>query len=603
MSFNSFSRQHLDFVLYEVLGMEVILADAYFHGHHRETFDLTLDTATEIADTYLAPSYKLADRKEPELVEGQVKVHPAVHQYYQAYVQSGLLSATFPEMCGGQQLPKTIAAGVQYILAAANNSFVMFTDLVKGVANVILRFGNVEQKNTYLPKLLSGEWAATMCLTETQAGSSLSDITTCAIPVEDGIFRITGQKIFISAGDHDITENIVHLVLARIAGAPAGTKGISLFIVLKKQINNKEKWQDNDVASIGIIHKMGQKATPAMHLSFGGNNNCLGYLLGEANQGLQYMFQLMNAFRLEVGLMGVSVATHAYYTSLQYAIERTQGRRTNAKAANTLAVPIIQHPDVRRMLLSQKAFTEGTLAFILQCYQYMDMQKISKEAAQKKHYQDLLELLTPVAKTYGAESGNASIHNALQVLGGYGYTTDFPLEQMARDARIFSIYEGTTGIQSIALLGRQIAQNNGKSIDLWLEQVLPDIEKASELATLQTYANRLKREIENLQSVTSHLLNIRSEKGDEVFLADATLYMQLFGILNIAWQLLRMATIAEKALYNSSLAEDKKLFYRSKVSTMKFFFTYELTKCTGLCQQLMNEEQLTIYNEQEEMLI
>ncbi|WP_247236678.1 acyl-CoA dehydrogenase [Telluribacter sp. SYSU D00476] len=602
MAIKCFSRDHLRFVLYEVLGMEDVTAHEYFRAHGRETFDMILDAAAELAEEYLQPAYVPADREEPQLVDGQVKVHPLVHRFYHAYAESGLMAATFPLQWDGQQLPRTIAASVQYILSSANNSFVMFTDLVKGVANVLLQFGNEEQKSFYLPKLLSGQWAATMCLTESQAGSSLSDITTTAIPAGEGLYHIRGQKIFISAGDQDITENIVHLVLARIEGAPAGVKGISLFIVPKKRQDEAGTLVLNGVESIGIYHKMGQKATPAMHLEFGGAGTCVGYLLGEANRGLQYMFQLMNSARLEVGLAGVSVASLAYATSLQYARERVQGRRANAKDPNTPPVPIIQHPDVRRMLLIQKAITEGTLALILQCYKYLDLLKVVEES-QKQHYLDLLELLTPVAKTYGSEEGNRSVYQALQVLGGYGYTTDFPVEQMARDARIFPVYEGTTGIQSIALLGRQIPQNHAQAVDLWSEQVMPDIRIANESEALQPYADQLNQSIAAWKSVTGLLLRVREEKGNEAFLADATLYMQLFGILNVAWQWLRMGTVAEKALAGGEAAGEKKPFYRSKIHTMKFYFTHELTRCKVLCEQLTTEEGLSLFNPEEDILI
>ncbi|GAB3169056.1 acyl-CoA dehydrogenase [Telluribacter humicola] len=602
MAVKTFSRDHLHFVLYEVLGMEEVTAHEYFNGHSRETFDMILEAATELAEEYLQPAYRAVDREEPQLSDGQVKVHPLVHKFYHAYTESGLMAATFPNEWDGQQLPRTIAAAVQFILSSANNSFVMFTDLVKGVANVLLQFGSEEQKALYLPKLLSGQWAATMCLTESQAGSSLSDITTMAVPAGEAAYHIKGQKIFISAGDQDITENIIHLVLARIEGAPAGVKGISLFIVPKNRPGADGKLVPNGVESIGIYHKMGQKATPAMHLEFGGSGTCVGYLLGEANRGLQYMFQLMNSARLEVGLAGVSVASLAYCTSLQYARERVQGRRADAKDPNTPPAPIIQHPDVRRMLLIQKAFTEGTLALILQCYKYLDLLKVS-EGPQKQHYLDLLELLTPVAKTYGSEEGNRSVYQALQVLGGYGYTTDFPVEQIARDARIFPVYEGTTGIQSIALLGRQIPQNNAQAVDLWSEQVMPDIQVALESEALQLYADQLNQSIEAWKSVTGLLLRIREERGNEAYLANATLYMQLFGILNVAWQWLRMATVAEKALSGSTVTTERKDFYHSKIQTMKFFYNYELTKCKVLCEQLTSEEQLSVYNPEAEILI
>ncbi len=362
MAARTFSRRNLDFTLFEVLNITDLAKYDHFSAHDRETFGFTLQVATDIATQIMRPAYVESDRRPPELVNGQVKVHPAVSEYYRAYSESGLLSAVFPVEWEGQQLPETIAAAAGFIEGSAHNGFIMYSDLTKGAANMILRFGTEEQKQAYLPQMLSGKWAGTMCLTETQAGSSLSDIATTARPQADGSYKITGQKIFISAGDQDFSENIVHLVLARIEGAPKGTKGISLFIVPKKRFagnseavtsSHRLTMHDNDVTSVGIYHKMGQKATPALHLEFGAKNDCTGYLLGEANKGLPQMFLMMNSARLGVGLGGIQIASAAYCASLQYARERPQGRRLNEKTALGDPVTIIHHPDVRRMLMLQ----------------------------------------------------------------------------------------------------------------------------------------------------------------------------------------------------------------------------------------------------------
>ncbi|UWX53918.1 acyl-CoA dehydrogenase family protein [Maribacter litopenaei] len=333
------------------------------------------------------------------------------------------------------------------------------------------------------------------------------------------------RKIFISAGHHDVTENILHLVLARIEGAPQGTKGISLFLVP----TTSDDGQYNDVSSIGIYHKMGQKATPAMHLEFGANDSCTGYLVGEAHKGLSHMFLMMDNARLSVGSMGAGIASSAYYHALRYANERKQGRHPDESKDASESVAVINHPDVRRMLLSQKAFIEGTLAFILQCYLYLDMQKHSSESSEVEKYTRLLRLLTPVAKTYGAEHGVTSVNQALQVFGGYGYTSDFPLEQLARDVRILPIYEGTTGIHSLGLLGRQVLKDQGKSLELWCKEVMLDIGRAHELEELATYAARLSLEIDNLFEITQHLAELTKEHSAEVYLADANLYMEFLG--------------------------------------------------------------------------
>lgn len=596
-----FSRETIDFLLNEVIEVAQLLQQDYFNAHSSETFAMTLDSATEISQRIMQANYGPSDRTPPVVENGKVSIHAGIHNFIKAYADSGLLSATFPFEWGGQQLPKTVNAAVEFICMCGHNSFIMFTDLMAGCANLILTYGDEAQKQQLLPQLLSGQWAGTMCLTEPQAGSALSEITTMAVPQADGTYKIKGQKIFISAGDHDATENIIHLVLARIEGAPRGTKGISLFIVPKKKLAPPPLGVGglNDVVSIGLIHKMGQKATPALHLGFGQEDDCVGYLLGEAHQGLPQMFQMMNGARLGVGLTGIAIASAAYHTSLQYAQERVQGKGLSTKLAEKGSVAIHQHPDVRRMLLTQKVITEGTLAFIMQCYYYMDLLKVCQTEEERMKYDVLLELLTPVAKTYGAEMGNVSVNQGLQVLGGYGYSEDFTLEQMARDVRIMSIYEGTTGIQSLALLGRQVVKNKGFALKAWKEEVEKDITKAQHFPALSIYCTELKVALEQFDKSTHHLLSIAVAGDNEAFLADATLYMEFFGLLNVAWQWLRIGAVAQQ---NLLIMPQKVRFYESKIHAMKFYFTYELPKIDYLSKVLVNKERLTTVADNE-MLI
>ena len=502
------------------------------------------------------------------------------------------------------QVPKTVSATLEFIMGSANNSFVMYCDLTKGAANLIYSFGNDEQKALFLPKMLTGEWLGTMCLTETQAGSSLSDVATTATPQADGTYKIKGQKIFISAGDQDITDNIIHLVLARIDGAPKGTKGISLFIVPKNRENTEGgTLTSNDVTSIGIYHKMGQKATPAMHLEFGAKEDCIGYLLGEANRGLPHMFLMMNSARLGVGMGGIHTASAAYYASLQYAQERPQGRRLNEKSALGEPTTIIHHPDVRRMLLLQKAIVEGGLSLILKCYQYLDLEKVhSDDPSVKKQYNDLLELLTPVAKTFGAEMGFIAVNQGVQVLGGYGYTEDFELEQMARDVRIMSLYEGTTGIQAQALLGRQVVGMQGRSLIAWYNEVAKDVHEAENIKTLKPYWKKQMAAMQQLQKVTNHLFKVAAKGNTEILLSDANLYMEAFGILNVAWQWLKHGIVAQKAIEAQAQGDDL-VFYQSKIQTMQFYFHYEVPKLKGLAERLMDKTVLTIFDDKKEVLI
>lgn len=594
-----YSRRNLDFLLKEVIQVDQLIKYPYFQDYTPDMFDMVLDTAEEIADKILRPAYIDSDRKQPELINGKTKVHPAVKDYVKAMGDSGMIGAIFPYENGGQQLPTVIGAANEFIRGAAHNSFVMFTGLTTGTAHLILSFGSEKLKETFASRMITGEWSGTMCLTEPQAGSSLSDVVTTASPQADGSFKIKGQKVFISAGDHDVTGNIINLVLARIDGAPLGTKGISLFVVPKYRADDQGNFSiDNDVVSTGIYHKMGQKATPAMHLTFGDKDDSVGYLVGEPHKGLQYMFQMMNEARLGVGMGATYIASAAYYASLEYAKERPQGRRLNNRNLEEEQTFIINHPDVKRMLLSQKAMVEGCLGLLLECYFWEDMIHASGAKSEEgQRYQMLLDLLTTVAKTYPAESGIKSVNEGLQVFGGYGYTEDFPLEQMARDVRIMSIYEGTTGIHSLNLLGRGITFQGGKAPQLLFAEMIGTIKEAQTHDDLVPYAEKLEKELGRLQKVTMHLLGI-AEKGDnEVFLSDANLYMEFFGIVTVTWQWLKQGIVAKTALVTKNPTGDELAFYESKIHTMKFYFHYELVKTLSLSVRLTDPEVLTISNE------
>ena len=329
-----YSRENLDFTLFKVLQIQELKRLEYFGEHDLDSFRMVLDMGATLANAIRLEDFKAADRRPPVLEKGRVTVHPAIHDYVHAFSQAGLIGAGFSYDRGGFQFPKSLLSAIDFLICCRSNSFIMYTDLAKGIADLIATFGTEEQKSSYLPEIFSGRFLGTMCLTETASGSSLASIRTKAIRQADGTYSIKGQKIFISAGDHDVTEQIIHLVLARIEGAPEGTKGISLFIVPKR----KPDGLPNDVGSLGMYHKMGQKATPAMHLEFGGQNNCTGYLLGSENSGLEHMFQMMNSARLNVGAMGVAMASAAYYLSLAYAKERKQGKRLDLRQDQQLSL-------------------------------------------------------------------------------------------------------------------------------------------------------------------------------------------------------------------------------------------------------------------------
>jgi len=588
------SLKNLKFLLYDVHNVSQFTENYdYYKMHDLESFDFMLEAAHQIAEKELYPYYQDMDRNHvPEVTDGKTNSHPQVAKFIKSFAENGWMSANFSEKYGGMQLPGLVHLCAEMIFYAANNGACLFPGLTKGSAKLIESFGSDALKEEYLDKMLSGEWMGTMCLTEAGAGSSLSDIVTSAEEVRNGVYHIEGQKIFISGGDNNFSENIVHLVLARIKGAPAGTKGISLFVVPKFR-KGENGLVDNDVISAGVYHKMGQKAIPAMHMAFGDNKNCEGYLVGEPNKGLKYMFQMMNGARIEVGVLGSAISSAAYYASLQYANERSQGRDINNKHPDQPQIPIIEHADVQRMLLLQKAITEGAMSLVLEAGRAFDLSKVL-EGEEQQRAAMFLDLLTPLVKVYPSEEGIRSVSNGLQIFGGYGYTDDFPLEQMYRDMRITTLYEGTTGIQSMDLLGRKALMQNGAAIKILFEKMTETIEEASTHQELKKYAEILGKEMQELQGITMHLAGFAMKGELKRFLADANLYMEYFCIITIAWQWLKQATVAKRKMVTSNPSADDATFFESKIHTMKFFFHYEVPRGQGLKTRLMDTETLTL---------
>jgi alkylation response protein AidB-like acyl-CoA dehydrogenase len=592
------SLRNLRFLLHEVHQVSDLTQSDYFAHLDKESLDFMLETAFQVADTHLFPYFAEMDRQEPEHhPNGSVTIHPKAKAVLEAMAEGGWLNSNTPLDKGGMQLPEVMVAATNFVFQAANNGIMGLPGLTTGAARLILSFGSEAQQRTFMDPMFAGQWQGTMALTEPQAGSSLSDVLTSAEPVGDGVYKIKGQKIFISAGDSDAVDNVVHLLLARIKGAPAGTKGISLFIVPKKRPSDG-KLVANDVQTAGIFHKMGQKTSPACHLVFGEKDDCHGYLVGEANRGLSYMFQMMNEARILVGATSAGIASAAYCASLEYAKERPQGRRLNEKDPLQAPTLIINHPDVKRMLLFQKAVTEGALSLLLECAKYADLAHVSEGAA-KDDYNLLLDLLVPVAKTYPSEAGIASVSAAMQCLGGYGYCKDFPIEQLYRDIRITAIYEGTTGIQSLDLLGRKFTMQQGRAAMLFLREVAQAMEAAAVYDELKRYALALDEELKTLQKVTRHLMGFALQGDQERFLADANLFMELFSLVAVGWQWLKQGTEAKKALLVGGHSQEDLHFYESKLLAMQYFFHYEIPKTQGLATRLLDPEVLTIARETE----
>lgn len=594
-----FDYTTLKFVLYHVNELEELLKHERFQEHDTESTDLLLNATKDFSDLELFPIFREMDEEPAEYKDGKIIVHPKVKTMMEKCAEMGVISGTFDYEYGGFQLPYLIDVAVGYIQEAANNYMPAYPGLTKGAAELILEFGSQELKKTYVSKMADGKWGGTMCLTEPNAGSSLSDLVTSAVPTEEGYYKITGQKIFITAADHEYCDNFVHLLLARIEGAPLGTKGISLFVVPKFRPENLEL-VPNDVITATDFQKLGQKGICTAHLIFGENEDCRGYLVGEANQGLKYMFRMMNGARIAVGRGGAAISMAAYQASLQYAQERPQGRRVynagqkNLKEDQTL---IINHPDVRRMLLLQKSVTEGALSLVLRAAKYADLAEVHPDENERKKYHLMLELLTPVVKTYPAEMGQVAINNGLQVLGGYGFCSEYILQQYYRDIRIFSIYEGTTGIQSQDLLGRKIPMKGGQGLQLLLAEIQATLGEASKYDELKPYVKQMADRLGLAQKVMGFLSGFAFKGEFERYLSDATHFMEFFSKILIGWFWIEMAAKA-KTLQVTGDTSYSNEFLQSKVHTMKFYFKYELSKTTSLAEILTNEEVLTIPTEE-----
>ena len=576
--------------------LETVLEKDRFVDYDLESVNLYVESVKQFADRELFPYFKEMDENPAHYKDGSIHVHQQVEKMMKEGGSMGLISAPFNYEDGGLQLPLLVHTAANYILDAANNHLPGYSGLTSGAAELIVEFASKDLKEKYTPKMLTGEWGGTMCLTEPQAGSSLSDIVTSATPIEDGKYKISGQKIFISGGDHQYADNIVHLLLARIDGAPAGTKGISLFVVPKMRIQEDGELLFNDVTTVADFEKMGQKGYCTTHLSFGDKDDCQGYLVGEENNGLNYMFLMMNGARIAVGRGASAIACGAYYASLEYANERPQGRKLSSDGTKNLKNKqslIIEHPDVRRMLLLQKSMVEGSMNLVFKAAKYYDLQHNSTDDKEKHKYHTLLEMIIPVVKTYPSEAGIYSINNGLQVLGGYGFCSDFILQQYYRDIRISSIYEGTTGIQSQDLLGRKMMLNNGEGAKLLLDEIKMTIEKAGQDNELKKWGSSLNDQLDQSQKILFHLMPFALKGDYERFLADASIFMEFFSLILVGWSWLEIGVASKHALSSNNSTLDSK-FYQGKLDALEYFYVYELPKTKGLAEILLHPSSVTI---------
>ncbi|MHB8838260.1 MAG: acyl-CoA dehydrogenase, partial [Gemmatimonadaceae bacterium] len=529
----------LAFQLYDVLDAESLCQRPRFSDYSREAFDAVLESARGIATDFYLPHQKVNDEQEPQLVNGKVVLTPGVKPAYDATAEAGLFAASLDASVGGMQLPHLVSLAAYALLDAANPATASYPLLTVGAANLIATFGSQQQKDTWLPPMLSGKFAGTMALTEPDAGSSLADLRTSAVyHPPSAVYHLSGTKIWISAGEHELTENIVHLVLARIAGAAPGTKGISLFIVPKFLLNpDGSTGARNGVVLGGLIHKMGWRGTCSTLLNFGEQEPCVGYLVGEPHRGLAYMFHMMNEARIAVGRAATGMGHTAYHHAVEYARTRRQGRLPNAKDPLSPPVPIIEHADIRRMLLEALANVDGALALILECGRLVDDEQTAPTEDERLAASLLLDVLTPLAKTFPALGCQTAISNAMQVMGGYGYAREYPIEQLYRDNRLNQIHEGTSGIQALDLLGRKVVQQGGASFKALMARIRATIAAAAQ-TPLAPYASQLGEALGQWTECTQ-VLGVAMTTNPNLALANASVYMDVSSRVVIAWLWLR----------------------------------------------------------------
>ena len=566
----------LEFMLYELFDAEGLTQRPRYADHNRETFDATLATAKTVAEKELLPFRQKADNHQPTFDGEKVHMIPEIKPAIDAVIESGLASSTADFERGGMQLPGIVANAASSYLSAAGGVAMGYTGLTNANANLIEAHGTPEQIEKWVVPMRSGRFAGTMAMTEPGAGSGLADLTTTAVMDNDGNYRVSGSKIFISGGDHELNENIVHLVLARVKGAPKGVKGISLFIVPKFLVNNDGSLGErNEVALAGLFHKMGGRAQTSTALSFGEKDGAIGYLVGEENKGLAYMFHMMNEARVMVGTGAAVTALAGYQYSLDYARERPQGRLLSQKDPQSPAVNIIEHPDVRRMLLAQKAYAEGAYALCLLGSQLSDDEHTANTEEERQAAHTLLDFLTPIIKSWPSEWGPKANYFAIQVLGGHGYINEHPVEMFYRDNRLNPIHEGTTGIQSLDLLGRKVPMNGFAGYQACQIEMQKSIMLGRDLDETRACADQLASSIELLKRTTDAVLAATQSQDIDAVFSNSVKYLDLFGHVVIAWIWLKQGIVSAEALAKNPHESDEQ-FYRGKLQAMQYFFRIEL---------------------------
>lgn len=579
------------FALFDVLGVQELANTEKYSAYPQDTIEMIYSEAQKFADNVLFPLGVKGDKEGARFENGKVYTTPGTKEAHRSYIESGWMTACESEEIGGQGMPLVLGIAINELFHGANTPFCFFTGVSHHAAKLIEVFGTEEQKRLYMDKIYAGEWLATMALTEPGSGSDLSSLRTKATRRDDGTYAISGSKIFITNGDQDISENIVHLTLARIEGDPEGAKGVSLFIVPKIRLNDDGSMtgEANDVVCTRIEEKIGLHASPTCQMTFGENNNCVGYVLGKEREGLRIMFHMINASRMGVGGWGTGAASAAYLHAVRYAKERVQGARIDNPKMKT---PIIGHPDVRRMLMNMKSHVEGMRLLLYYIGLLMDREEVATAPEEKEKLHQLIEMLTPVLKGYCSEKGFEVTNQAIQIYGGYGLCSEYPVEQFMRDTRPTCILEGTTGVQSMDLVFRKIKKGFTEFL-AGMDDTTAKMAGKNEWAKYIEQFNSVKALLATFPSVFDEQVG----KGNNVFpYMKANLFLEAFGDVIIAWFLLQSAVVAQEkleAIFNEKGAADEQsrialiddnadaAFYSGKLMSAKHFIATILPITSG----------------------
>ena len=587
-------RRDVDFVLHEQLKVEALSEHEIFAEFNKKTVDLVISEARSLAIKELLPCRKEADEQGCSFENGVVRVPEAFHKVNELFREGEWIAMSDDPEWGGQGMPASVALAASNYFNGANFPFMLHNLMAHGAGKLVESFGSDQQKNLFLKNMYNGTWGGTMLLTEPEAGSDVGALSTKAVKNEDGTYTISGNKIFISSGEHDLVENIIHPVLARIEGAPEGTAGISLFLVPKIWVNDDGSLGErNDVVCTGIEEKMGIHGSPTCSLTLGGNGQCRGTLLGAENKGMSAMFVMMNDARLHVGMQGFGCASSSYLNALNYARERVQGKHLTAKSKDAPSVPIIQHPDIRRTLLNMKSYSEGMRSILYYVGFLEDMKKVSLEDARKARYQGLIDVLIPVAKGYITDRSFEVCSQGVQVFGGYGFTKEYPQEQLLRDCTITQIYEGTNAIQAMDLLGRKLFLNGGQAFDSLLEEVQNTLNSAGEIDSLKELVSGLDKNLSKLKDLAQTMRQTaRSEKSLSAF-ANARPFLDVTGDTIIGWMLLWRALVATQKLEQSPKKKDI-VFYEGQLKSAQFFIQTVLPVSRGRMEVILANDTAAI---------